>query len=92
LLAVLDQVGQDLIGVFVEHAGADWNHDFRGLATGSGLLFPAAVLASLGSPEGAPSQLEQRCFSVRGDENDVAAASAVTAVGSAECDEFFPSK
>jgi hypothetical protein len=56
------------------------------------LLFPAAVLASLGSPEGAPSQLEQRCFSVRGDENDVAAASAVTAVGSAECDEFFPSK
>jgi hypothetical protein len=56
------------------------------------LLFPAAVLASLGSPEGAPSQLEQRCFSVRGDENDVATASAVTTVGSAKYNKFFPSK
>jgi hypothetical protein len=56
------------------------------------LLFTAAVLASLGPPEGSSSQLEKRCFAVRGDENNVATAPAVAAVRSAERNKFFPSK
>ena len=82
-LVVAHEVGHHRAGVAVADHGADRHRQDRVLPLGAGLEHPLAVAAVLAPLVRVAVQVQQRGQALVGLEHDVAAAPAVTAVGTA---------
>src|SRR3546814_9031712 len=88
-LADFGEVGQDGLLVLGEHLGAGGHLDDQGRGGRPGHVLALAVAAALGLEVLVIAEVDQGIEAVDGLEDDVAAAPAVAAVGTAELDELL---
>ena len=91
-IAVVDEFGEQLAGVEVEHRGADRHVDLEGLAATAVEILALAVDTALGAAVRVVPKGEERRHVVVGDQPDAAAVAAVAAVRAAHRDRAFTSE
>src|SRR6185437_11768682 len=84
------EVDEDFLIVLVEHLRADRHAQHDRIAIGAGAVAPGAAAPVLGAEMLAVAVVDQGVEIGHRLEDDVAAAPAIAAVGSAELDEFLP--
>ncbi len=91
-MVVFGEVADHLSGVGVKNFGAAGDEDDPIFARGSGAVFDAAFGPVFAFDDALVAEVEEGLKIDVGFEDDVAASSAVAAVGSACGDVFFPSE
>jgi len=85
----LGEVVNELAGFLVVQSGTDGDLEGDGFSIESGAVGSEAVLATLGLVLGVIAEMDEGVVALRGDHDDVAAASAVAAGGTAAGNELF---